>query len=153
MFTNFENMSIQTDRKIKFFFQTQGITLKNRNRLKNYLGNVLKKEGKHLLYINYIFCSDRYLLNVNRTYLAHDYYTDILTFDLSSGGDAIEAEIYISIDRIRENARTVGVFISQEIHRVMIHGILHLCGYKDKSRSDRSKMRLKENHYLAKYER
>jgi rRNA maturation RNase YbeY len=151
MFTNFENMSIQTDRAMKFFFQTQGITLKNRNRLKKYLADVIKKERMHLGYINYIFCSDKYLLGINKQYLGHDYYTDIVTFNLSKDKKSIEAEIYISADRVRENAKSLGISFRQEIHRVMIHGLLHLCGYNDKRVSEKLEMRTKEDYYLAGY--
>jgi len=101
MFTNFENMPQQTDKAIRFFFVTQGITLRNRNKLKHYLRGMVKKEGKKLDYLNYIFCSDEYLLEINRRYLQHDYYTDIITFDLSEHSSSIQAEIYISVDRIR----------------------------------------------------
>ena len=89
-------------------------------------------EGKRLQSINFVFCSDEYVRAINRDYLRHDYYTDIVTFQFSKGGNPIEGEIYISVDRIIENALSYGESRVREIHRVIIHGALHLCGYKDK---------------------
>jgi len=151
MFTNFENMPQQTDKAIKFFFPAQGITLRNRNKLKDYLRSMLKKEGKKLDYLNYIFCSDDYLLEINKQYLQHDYYTDIITFDLSSDSSLIEAEIYISVDRVRDNSHKHHTTIQEEMYRVIFHGILHLCGYTDKTEGEKARMRAKEDYYLKNY--
>ena len=140
-----------TDKAIKFFFLTQGITLRNRNKLKHYLKNILEKEGKKLGYLNYIFCSDEFLLEINRRYLQHNYYTDIITFDLSDNSNSIQAEIYISSDRIKDNSRRLGITIKSEIHRVIFHGVLHLCGYKDKKKEEKKQMRAKEDYYLKNY--
>jgi len=111
----------------------------------------LKSEGKRAATINFIFCSDEYLLDINRNYLKHNYYTDIVTFDLSPNLVLVEAEIYISLDRVRDNARSMGITIKEEIHRVMFHGLLHLCGYDDKNRADIETMRAMESHYISKY--
>jgi probable rRNA maturation factor len=100
--------------------------------------------------VNYIFCSDHYLLQINKQFLQHDYFTDIITFDLSVT-DVIEAEIYISVDRVRDNASTLKVSFEDEILRVIIHGALHLCGYKDKKKSEIEKMRNREGHYMRLY--
>ena len=140
-----------TDKAIKFFFLTQGITLRNRNKLKHYLKNILEKEGKKLGYLNCIFCSDEFLLEINRRYLQHNYYTDIITFDLSENSNSIQAEIYISSDRIKDNSRRLGITIKSEIHRIIFHGVLHLCGYKDKKKKEKKQMRAKEDYYLKNY--
>ncbi len=136
---------------VNFYFE-QPVTLKERGRLKLFIGSVFKAEKKKARDITYVFCSDEYLLNMNRQFLKHDYYTDIITFDLGdSKTDPIIAEIYISYDRVKENARMLAVPINQELHRVIIHGVLHLCGYKDKSPLQKKLMRSKENLYLGKY--
>ena len=101
-------------------------------------------------FINYVFCTDKVLLEINRKYLKHDLFTDIITFDLSESR-SVRAEIYISIDQVRENARMLGVSFKSELHRVIFHGILHLCGFMDKSKSEREKMREKEDYYLKRY--
>ena len=125
-------------------------TLRNRSNLKDFISSVFKKENRTLDNLDLIFCSDAYLLQINQDFLGHSDLTDIITFDLS---DELEssAEIYISIDRVRENARTFGVSVENELHRVIFHGVLHLCGYKDKKPGDIKVIRLKENEYLQKY--
>lgn len=100
--------------------------------------------------LNYIFVDDKRLLAINRDYLKHDYYTDIISFDLSAGPSKT-GEIYISIDRVKDNARQLGLSFKSELHRVVFHGALHLCGYKDKSARDSKLMRQKEEEYLALY--
>lgn len=133
---------------IQFNF-LEPIALRDRLRLKKFLTNLFKKEGKGLDELQYIFCSDDYLLEINRQYLNHDYYTDIVTFDLSERNQAITAEIYISVDRIRENARDYNNSVKAELHRVIFHGALHLCGFKDKHPKDQKIMRQMEEKYLA----
>ena len=135
---------------IQFNF-LEAIGLRDRTRLKQFLVSLFKKEGKKLGELQYIFCSDKYLLEINRQYLGHDYYTDIITFDLSEKGQSINAEIYISVDRVRENAGEFGVPVGNELHRVMFHGALHLCGYKDKSEQETKRMRQMEEKYLRLY--
>lgn len=112
---------------------------------------LFKKEGKALAGLNIIFCTDEGLLQINRQFLQHDYYTDIITFPLSSGKEPIEAEIYISIDRVKDNAKTERVSFQTELHRVIFHGCLHLTGYNDKSSQQIKKMREAENKYLRLY--
>ncbi len=136
---------------VRFFFIERGISLAQRNRLKKHIVSIFKKERCKLSSLNYIFCSDNYLLNINQRFLKHDYYTDIITFEISKKGDPIEGEIYISIDRVRENAKKMNCTINSELHRVIFHGALHLCGYKDKSVNDEKKMRIKEDQYLSLY--
>jgi probable rRNA maturation factor len=136
---------------IQFFFE-KNITLLNRKRLKEFLIRLTEKENKKIASISIVFCSNEYLLEINRTHLNHDYYTDIITFDLSTKkSDLIEAELYISTDMIKENASIFKTTIQNELHRVVFHGILHLCGYKDKKKPDRELMRSKENEYLDLY--
>ncbi len=102
--------------------------------------------------MNYIFCTDKDLLEINRQFLKHDYYTDIITFDLSlKGGAAINGEVYISIDRVRENAATLQETVQRELHRVIFHGVPHLCGYKDKSDLEKKKRRENEEGLLKQY--
>lgn len=127
----------------------ESITIPERRRLKQFLAALFKKEGCKLAELNYIFCSDRYLLAINRQYLGHDFYTDIITFDLSEKGQAINAEVYISVDRVQENARKYDTSLKKELHRVLFHGALHLCGYKDKTASERQEMREMEEKYLT----
>ncbi|MCS7005653.1 MAG: rRNA maturation RNase YbeY [Cytophagales bacterium] len=110
----------------------------------------LQDHKKQINQINYVFCSDEYLLAINRTYLQHDYYTDVITFDHTEKGQPIESDIFISVERVRENAQHYNVSFEEELRRVMIHGILHLCGYKDKTASQQRTMRQKEDEYLKK---
>ena len=109
-------------------------------------------EGKSLKNLQYVFCSDAYLLHINQQYLQHDDFTDIITFDLSAGED-IEGEIYISSERVRENAGLHGNSFQHEMQRVIFHGALHLCGYKDKKKSEIQTMRDKEDAYLRLFDK
>jgi rRNA maturation RNase YbeY len=111
------------------------------------LSNVVKTELKELGDISIIFVSDQYLLEMNQKYLNHDYFTDIITFDYCED-NVISGDLFISVDRVKENADSFNVDELTEIHRVMIHGVLHLCGYKDKTEEEENNMRLLENKYL-----
>ncbi len=124
--------------------------LRKRTKLKDFISSIFKKEKRTLGSLDIIFCSDAYLLQINNNFLGHGDLTDIITFDLS---DELEsaAEIYISIDRVRENAQAYGVSVQNELHRVIFHGVLHLCGYKDKKPVDIALIRSKEDEYLQKY--
>jgi len=119
--------------------------------LKKFIAAQGLKEAKKKLHITYIFCSDEYLLNMNRQFLEHDYYTDIITFPLSETEKEIEAEIYISIDRVKDNAEKFKTEFLDELHRVIFHGVLHLMGYKDKTIVDKETMRNKENEWLRRF--
>ena len=136
--------------KVCFFFEERGFRLEDRSLLKGFIEGLFRKERTRLSSLNYIFCSDRRLLDINRQYLQHDYYTDIITFDLSEG-QGVAGEIYISVDRVKDNARKLGVSFKSELHRVIFHGALHLCGYRDKSESEKKKMRAAEERYLSGY--
>jgi len=136
---------------IEFFFAGTKAVLTERIRLKKYLASLFLKKKKSVQALRIVFCTDSFLLEINRQFLRHDYYTDIITFNLSSPGQPVEGEIYISVDRVRENARSLGVSIKSELHRVVFHGALHLCGYKDKSQKEKKIMRLEEDKCLAAY--
>lgn len=133
---------------ILFHFADVKSTLKDRNRLRDWIVLIAKKEKHNVGDLSFIFCSDEYLLQMNRDHLQHDYYTDVITFDYSEG-KTIAGEIYISIDRIKDNAKTLGIPTTQELHRVMIHGVLHLLGYKDKSPKSKKEMTAKEDWALG----
>ncbi len=133
---------------IHFFFADIKYSLPQRSLLKKWITTVAKKNGKTIENINFIFCSDEYLLQINRDHLKHDYYTDIITFDLSLDKHIV-SDIYISVDRVRDNAKSNSTTIKNEMHRVMIHGVLHLCGFKDKSPADKKKMTIQEDSSLA----
>lgn len=136
---------------INFNFQ-KNISLTNRNRLKQFIIKIFKTEKVALESMSYVFCSDEFLLQINRDYLKHDYYTDIISFDLSlSKNSPIIGEIYISVDTIRDNAKRFETTIQQELHRVIFHGALHMCGYKDKTKKDQALMTVKEDEYLSLY--
>jgi len=133
---------------IQFHTADQGISLPGKTILKTLLTDLFRKEGRQLAGLSIVFCSDDYLLELNRQFLQHDYYTDILTFLMSERGAPVEGELYISVDRVRDNARALGVPTLQELRRVIIHGSLHLCGYKDKLKKDQALIRQKEDRYL-----
>ena len=134
---------------IHYFKEDLEFNLPSEASITTWILESIAQEQKNLSYINYIFCSDSYLLQINIDHLQHDYLTDIITFDNSDNPLQIEADIFISVDRVKENASQFADsdFI-YELCRVMIHGVLHLCGYKDKSESDKNKMRHRENHHL-----
>ena len=137
--------------KINFQKADSALTLTSKTELKAFIESLFKKEKTALATINYIFCSDKYLLSINQQFLKHDYYTDIITFGLHDKGTPVVAEVYISTDRVKENAATNGVTYTNEMLRVLFHGALHLCGYKDKSKADILTMRAKEDAYLKRY--
>lgn len=113
------------------------------------LGNIAREEGLKEDEINIVLCTDEFLLEMNKTYLRHDYYTDVITFDQSEGDEEISGDVYISPDQVRRNAEEYGVGFDTELLRVMIHGVLHLVGYDDRSDEERAQMRKKENHYMG----
>lgn len=130
----------------RFFSQGIRFSVKKKNAVNKIIRSVFRKEKKKLGEINFIFSSDEFLLSLNKKFLQHDTLTDIITFQYPSKN--ISAEIFISIPRVKENAKNFGVSLEYELHRVMIHGILHLCGYKDKTKRDKTEMRKKEDYYL-----
>jgi rRNA maturation RNase YbeY len=144
-------MATSKKTKIHFFSNDVPVPLKNMTNLKNFIESIFRKELQKLDSINYIFCSDKVILEINRKYLNHDFYTDVITFDLSANNTSISAEVYISIERIRDNAKELGVTIKSELHRVLFHAALHVCGYNDKKKKDKEIMRKKEDELLIKY--
>ena len=119
----------------------------NKKSIRTNINNIIKKENKRAGVINIIFCSDEYLLKINKEYLNHDYYTDIITFDYVED-DKISGDLFISLERISENANTFDVNFIDEFKRVIYHGILHLLGYGDKTAEEKNQMRKKEDFYL-----
>ncbi len=136
---------------IRFHFPLGGFSLPERSSLKSFIKEIFKKEKKKLDDLQYIFCSDNYLLRINQQHLHHDFYTDIITFGLSESGQAVNAEIYISVERVKDNSKNFNASFKRELHRVMFHGVLHLCGYKDKSKKEKQLIREKEDMYLTLY--
>ena len=131
-------------------YQSEGITMPHIKKRENteWLKQVAALHGKKLGEIAYIFCSDEKILEVNQQYLQHDYYTDIITFDYSEGR-CISGDIFISLDTVHSNAEQYGTTYDDELHRVIVHGILHLCGINDKGPGEREKMEAAENEALA----
>jgi rRNA maturation RNase YbeY len=123
-------------------------TLRQKTAIRTWIKKTILKEKKIVGDLSFNFCSDEYLLQVNRDHLDHDYYTDIITFDFSDN-PTVSGDIYISIDRVKDNAKTESKTFTNELMRVIIHGVLHLCGYKDKKPADARLMREKEDYYLS----
>jgi len=133
--------------QVNFHYADRRLTIPGKNQIKQCVLYIFKKEKVSLDRLNYVFCSDQYLLQINKQFLNHDFYTDIITFDLSDTNKTI-GEIYISLDRVKDNATQNGVPFKEELVRVIFHGALHLCGYKDKKKVDIQLMRKKEDYYL-----
>ena len=134
---------------LHFHYEEVEFRLNDPLSIQNWVLKVIKAEGFLPGEINYIFCSDSYLLDINLSYLKHDTLTDIVTFDQSEDSGVIEADIFISIDRVEENASELEINFNDELHRVIIHGILHLIGYQDKSDAQKKEMRKKEEACLS----
>jgi probable rRNA maturation factor len=125
--------------------------IKDKLKVKHFLVSIFSNESVKFKSVSYIFCTDEYLLTLNKQYLNHDTLTDILTFTLSGKEPAIISEIYISVERVKENAISLKTVYQEELFRVMIHGILHLCGYSDHTQKQKALMREKEDYYLSQY--
>ena len=134
---------------INFFYEDTSFNLQDTEKMTAWINHTIVSEDYELSNINYIFCSDEYLHQVNVDYLQHDYYTDIITFDNSEEEGLIEADLFISIERVEDNAEQEGTVFHVELKRVIIHGILHLLGYNDKTDEEKKLMREKENAYLS----
>lgn len=134
---------------INYFSQKPRFKLKNPTKTSTWIRKVIKKEGKSLQSLNYIFCTDEYLREMNIQFLKHKTYTDIITFNYNPSKTEIEGEIYISIDRVRENAETFQTDFQTELNRVVIHGVLHLLGFNDKTKAEKTAMREKEDACLS----
>lgn len=136
---------------IQFSFLSVKIAGFNKAQTLKWIESVILHEGSVADYIHFIFCTDEYLLEINRKYLQHDDYTDIISFNYNDEFENLAGEIYISYERVLENAANYGVTPEEEMHRIMVHGVLHLLGYDDKTKRDRQIMTNRENFYLAKY--
>ena len=136
--------------KVSFYELQRAPWLRNRRFLKEFVPALFRAEKKQLAELLVILCSDEYLLGINQQHLNHNDYTDVIAFDLSDN-TAVRGEVYISIERVKENSFLYGTIPSQELRRVLFHGALHLCGFKDKTTTEKEVMRAKENHYLKKY--
>ena len=130
------------------FYSETDFELAEKDRIANWISSIIASEAYTEGEISYVFCDDAYLLNLNQQFLNHDTLTDIISFD-NSVGKEINGEIYISVERVRENATEYSESFLEELHRVIIHGILHYCGYQDKDKEDAKRMREKENDSLA----
>jgi probable rRNA maturation factor len=144
-------MTRPADPAVFFYFDDVTLSLRNRKRLKHFVAKIFKSKKKILGRLTYIFSTDRRILQINRQYLNHDFYTDVIAFDLSDTPRSVHGEVYISIDRVKQNANTFNVTISEELYRVIVHAALHLCGYRDKTASERATMKIEEDRYLAQY--
>lgn len=133
---------------VSFFTEDTSFVFKGKRLTARWLKAVAAAEGKQLGEIAVIFCSDKFILDVNIKYLQHDYYTDIITFDYCEGS-TLSGDLFISVDSVRENAAFYGVPFDDELSRVIVHGLLHLIGYDDHTEDDVAVMRAKENHYLS----
>jgi rRNA maturation RNase YbeY len=134
---------------INFFDEEIRSSLTDKRIIKNWIRQIASSKGFKIISLNYIFCSDEYLLDINSRYLNHNDYTDIITFDQSEKPDELEGDIYISVDRVEENAKIHNNIYQQELCRVLAHGLLHLCGFKDKSTVQKEEMRREENDALS----
>jgi probable rRNA maturation factor len=132
-----------------FFSQDIPFKLRGSRKIASWVKSTLKREGLKLRELNFVFCSDEYLSALNTHYLKHKSLTDIITFDNSDEPNVIEGDVFISIDRVRENAKELAVSVNDELHRVIIHGVLHLAGYSDKTPAKKKVMRKKEDAYLS----
>lgn len=137
---------------IGFYSESISFSLSSKTIIKRWISDVVKSEKKILGSVNFIFCSDKYLLEMNKKYLNHDTFTDVITFDYCEGVK-ISGDIFISIERVKENAKELKILFDKELNRVMVHGVLHLLGYKDKTKVAKQLMTKKENLYLKKLKR
>jgi probable rRNA maturation factor len=138
-------------KKIQFYFSDRSFSLKDRSKLKFFIENICIKEKQKLQKLTFIFCNNKKIKKLNKEFLNHNYNTDILTFPLSHKNSPLVADIYISQEQVLQNARTFNASFKMEIHRVIFHGVLHLCGYEDKTGRQVQEMREMENKWLDQY--
>jgi len=132
------------------YFHNEGVSLifKNKKAVSSWLSSVIESFKKELGTLNFIFCTDEYLLTINKSYLNHNHYTDIITFDYCEE-NKVSGDLFISIERVQEYSLKNNIEFNNEIHRVIVHGVLHLCGLNDKTEREKEKMRAQENKFLA----
>lgn len=135
-----------------YYADINPLSITKKKLIKNFIRQIFTNEGKPLSSLDYIFCSDLYLLEINKNFLKHDYFTDIISFDLSEAEEVV-GEVYISVDRVKENGVLHSSSFNEELLRVIFHGALHLCGYKDKKKSEITVMRAKEDYYLKLFDK
>lgn len=152
MFTIYSPIPSIIEDQEKILFHCADITfeLDSAAQVQQWLEQLATEESCQIEQLQYIFCSDEYLLDINKQYLDHDYYTDIITFPLNADQQALVSDIYISIDRIKDNAQAYKVSFEKELYRVIAHGLLHMCGYGDATDAEKEIMRGKEDYYVAK---
>ena len=148
MFANFESMKNQN---ILFFYHTPSFYFPQRNKLKKFIYDLCKKENKSISEIRIIFSDKKTMRTINKKFLSHDYDTDIITFPFSDHIMPIEAELYINVPIIKKQAKDFNCSFKEELHRIIFHGLLHLCGFNDKTPEEINEIRKKENYYLKKY--
>lgn len=136
---------------ILFFNHSTDIKIPQKKYLIDFINRIFKIEQIQLEELNIIFCNDNYLVNLNKIFLKKSTFSDVITFDLSTNKKQLKGEIYISVDRIKENSKKFHTSYLDEVHRIMFHGVLHLCGYRDKFKKERDLIRIKENFYLTQY--
>ena len=134
---------------VNFFYEDDFNLSLNKKEVRFWIKNVVKKENKKLSYLNFVFCTDSYLLELNQKYLKHNSLTDVIAFDFSESKKTIEGDVYISVDRVKENAKKYSPSFKKELLRVLIHGVLHLIGYKDKTKEQKKIMASKENVFVS----
>jgi rRNA maturation RNase YbeY len=144
----FPEIADQVESVVEFYSEDIDFELQNEEKIAEWIIQTVEDERKKFQHCSYIFCSDEYLHKINLEYLHHDDYTDVITFPYAE--NPIEGDIYISIERLKDNAQSLGIAFENELHRVIIHGTLHLCGYTDKTDSDKAEMTRKEDCYLSK---
>jgi len=147
---DFPNLPDFEERIIYFHSEGLDFELPDEEKIISWITATVQAENKQLHSLNFIFCTDTYLIRINQKYLNHDTYTDVITFPYSENENVIEGDIFISLDRIQENAKKYNASFLYELKRIMIHGVLHLCGYGDKGEKEEQIMREKENYYLEK---
>lgn len=134
---------------VNFFYEDDFNLSLNKKEVRFWIKNVVKKENKKLSYLNFVFCTDSYLLELNQKYLKHNSLTDVIAFDFSESKKTIEGDVYISVDRVKENAKKYSPSFKKELLRVLLHGVLHLIGYKDKTKEQKKIMASKENVFVS----
>ena len=134
---------------VNFFYEDDFNLSLNKKEVRFWIKNVVKKENKKLSYLNFVFCTDSYLLGLNQKYLKHNSLTDVIAFDFSESKKTIEGDVYISVDRVKENAKKYSPSFKKELLRVLLHGVLHLIGYKDKTKEQKKIMASKENVFVS----
>lgn len=137
------------DHPIEFYSEDIAFSLSNPDKVADWIADIIEQHEFELASLTYIFCSDDYLHQINVEYLDHDTFTDIITFDNADEEGTVEGDIFVSIDRIRDNAQTLNIPFEDELHRVLIHGVLHLLGFKDKTEEQEALMRQKEDSCLS----